>query len=719
MSWKQRIATWLVGDPSKQVQELADLVMDAYRMGPALVTPEEMVHRLGEMDSQYLDLLIRTFIQHVPVGLGSDDTEAVRVRVIEESRRMMVSDVLTEHITGLWTDFGFGLRVDIAPRDKKAVKVWDEYWKATRNSPVLNPREIHTLSDDLLTDGEFFFVYFVSTLDGTSTVRTIPSEQIKGKITDPDDDKVVLYWKREWTPKGESAPRTRYYADWQASEEDLARANLPEGAKLGHDGRQNTVSVVQAVQHKKRNGRGWPLMKSAFPWSHAYKEFLEDRAAVAKAAASFLDKVKVKGGERALTAFMQKFASTLQTSDKGYETNPAPAAGSTWLENEAVERTRMSMSTGASDAEKDGGAILAQATLGGRVFPHWAGRGEAFRLATATQMETPVLRAFNRYQLFWSSVWSDMVKIVLTMAERYGSPRRKFKTYEADINTDAILQIDLQLVQTLMNALVELSDGGLIDVTAAQAAAHHLMRIALGTLGVANLDEVLGTPRKATDPPISPEPDKEPPESPEDEEEEGDLVEASGYDELGAGVRSYIYGLWSGQTSRGDFVAGMDRVIERRLTQRWLEGARQCGIQPDELTEAERTALTELITGQFQYVLALADEIEENNRESGGKLQPFLNRAPLWANRAQEAYNRGMTMACQDEKLKWVTHNPKPCGSCGRLNSKVKRASYWQERNIRPQAGPNPHLECEGWNCHCELVRTSDPVSRGPLPHLP
>jgi hypothetical protein len=773
MGFRQGLADGLsrliTGDQSSQraaeAQKLADLVMESYRFGPAIIPPEEMVRRLGEMDSQYLDLLVRMFVQNVPI-MGPDDTEMARVTVIKESRSMYTNDVLTGHIIDLWTDFGFGMTVDIVPREKSAVKVWDEFWKAPRNRPVLNPRDIHGLSRDILTDGEVFFVFFVSTLDGTATLRTIPSEQMIDRVTDPDDGQTVIYWIREWTPKKDGVSQKVYYRDWTASDEDVIRVHPPEGMKDGADGRSNTTAIVLPAQHKKRNGRGWPLMTAGFPWSRSYRDFLQDRAAVAKAVASIVDKVKIKGNDRTLDVLRRRLESTMASTDRGIEGNPPAVAGSRFLENEGVDLTRMSLTTGAVDAEKDGGAFLNQATIAGRIFPHWAGRGESFRLATATSMETPVLRAFNRYQLFWSSVWEDMVRIILDMAEKYGG-KGTFADKEADVNTDSILQTDLTVVATIIGALDDLYSAGLITEQTAAPAADQLIRMSLSTLGVKDLDAVIGTARTFEDIPETPEPDPNqqpqfdqngnpiPPNQNGNPPANGNgngnpggsgngnpktsnrpaeirstveslldlfarkLIERSAEDELETGVRSYIRGLWSGEMERFEFVSGMSRLMERRLTEAWIEGAEEVGIKADELTEEELAALTQLIADEFQYILNIASDIEDNSREKGGALGPLISRAVLWGNRAVEARNKGKLYAQNNPKLKWVSKGKNPCTSCRKLNGKVKRASYWREKGISPQDPENSHLECEGWHCHCEMQPTDEALSKGPLPSLP
>jgi len=113
------------------------------------------------------------------------------------------------------------------------------------------------------------------------------------------------------------------------------------------------------------------------------------------------------------------------------------------------------------------------------VFPHWLGRGEAFRLATASAMAQPVLKAFRRYQLWWADVWRDLVDLVLTMKELHGG--EKYESHKATVSTDAEVEADIGVMSA---ALVEMFDRGLVPSPEA-------MRIALTLLGVPNVEEVL------------------------------------------------------------------------------------------------------------------------------------------------------------------------------------------------------------------------------------
>mgnify|MGYP001567339131 CR=1 FL=1 len=179
-----------------------------------------------------------------------------------------------------------------------------------------------------------------------------------------------------------------------------------------------------------------------------------------------------------------------------------------------------------------------------------------------------------------------------------------------------------------------------------------------------------------------------------------------------ASVRSSVRGLWSGTLSRSQFNSALSSAIKRHLQVAWLEGAKDCGIAADELSEDETSALAEFIAEQIGYISGFAGAIREGDKVSKGKLQPLFGRAEMWINRYGEAKSKAKVLACGDKKLQWKinVNCSEHCSSCVGLNGKVKRASYWNKTGIAPRSKV---LKCGGWRCCCEFSVTDKPVSRG------
>lgn len=186
-----------------------------------------------------------------------------------------------------------------------------------------------------------------------------------------------------------------------------------------------------------------------------------------------------------------------------------------------------------------------------------------------------------------------------------------------------------------------------------------------------------------------------------------------------SGIRSAIRGLWNGAIDRQQFTDVMTGVIDRGLRFAFAEGAKGCGITPDDYTEAETTALNDAILSEFSHTDSLADAVEAGSKANKGKLDPLFQRAEMWILRYQDVVNRGRVMACGDKKFKWAMGaTEKHCRTCNALSGQVRRGSFWRE-HVLPQNPENPKLECKGYKCRCELQLTTDPVTRGRLPSLP
>lgn len=152
--------------------------------------------------------------------------------------------------------------------------------------------------------------------------------------------------------------------------------------------------------------------------------------------------------------------------------------------------------------------------------------------------------------------------------------------------------------------------------------------------------------------------------------------------------------------------------IQRGLSQAFYEGMKLGGINPEEMTADEILVLDTIIATESSFVANLADDIV-SGRES--PLKNFSNRVSVWAERWSEVKSRAQVMADKDGKFVWVL-NPicQHCDDCLSLAGKVKRGSTWDDSGIYPRSSK---LLCN-IGCKCELEKTTEPLSRGPLPRM-
>jgi hypothetical protein len=454
---------------------------------------------LAEVDAHLVDLVRRLMVNQQGFQ-NTLPTEQDRLLAVSEVRLLSWNDPVTERMMTLWTDYGFGMGWIIKADDEDAQVIWNEYYTARRNKAVLGADSQQELSDTVLRDGEFFFVHFVDVVaGGRVTTRVILTDEVKEIITDPEDKLIPVYYRREFTMPEAGMPTILYYLDMHLDPDDpddamlIARAKLPSGARVAHEEKTGTFAAIQSVAHRRKGInelRGWPMPATGTAWARAYKQFLENRAAVARAVAAVVDKLVAKGGSTAMSVIQAKFNAALDATGRFGVSDP-PMAGGTWLQNEAIDRQRMPLTTGAGDAQIDGGALLSMAALPAGLPPHLMGRGEVVRMAVAEAMDAPIFRQFTRYQSFWTAVWKDLGDFVLRMHEKYSSV--EFSSRDVAVQTDNIKNIDIDDIMTLTTLTLTLVEAGLLaDEDVLQNMAVALMRLAMLTVGIKDPDTILG-----------------------------------------------------------------------------------------------------------------------------------------------------------------------------------------------------------------------------------
>jgi hypothetical protein len=117
MGIREQLSKFLLRGEVTKLRQAANIFSEAYQMGPAMYSPEQLISRLLEFDSQYVDLIARQMQTTGMMGLIDYDSEDNRVRTVQTSRYLYSSDVLIQSMVDMWTDFGFGLNVSILPRD--------------------------------------------------------------------------------------------------------------------------------------------------------------------------------------------------------------------------------------------------------------------------------------------------------------------------------------------------------------------------------------------------------------------------------------------------------------------------------------------------------------------------------------------------------------------------------------------------------------------------
>jgi len=207
------------------------------------------------------------------------------------------------------------------------------------------------------------------------------------------------------------------------------------------------------------------MTATSTPWAMALREFMEDRTALAKAVATFYEDITVKSGSRGVDAVISALSSSLSYTAGAYgETNPVPPAASPFVHNETVGRERMPLTTAAGDAEVDSMILTAMVGLGMGIQPLWLNRPDAAQnRAVARELAAPVLRMWTRHQVFWSSIFGDLVHFVLSMAATYPTSNPQVIENISQIDVDVSLDSPLDAIfSEVIDGVSQIYDRGLL-----------------------------------------------------------------------------------------------------------------------------------------------------------------------------------------------------------------------------------------------------------------
>ncbi len=152
----------------------------------------------------------------------------------------------------------------------------------------------------LATDGEVFAALFTSPKTGWVNVRTFPADEISEVICNPEDKSEPWFYRRVFevvthTDDGVRRPSTReiLYPDV-----DYKPAGRKPPKYAGVDVQWDTPVVHVHVNRPKSWLRGIPDVYSVINWARAYKEFLEQWAALMRSLAKFAWRLTAEGRNR-------------------------------------------------------------------------------------------------------------------------------------------------------------------------------------------------------------------------------------------------------------------------------------------------------------------------------------------------------------------------------------------------------------------------------------
>lgn len=393
---------------------------------------------------------------------GDKDFSREGLRKITRMARLYrLKNPLIVRGVGLKVSFVFGQGVNIQARNADVATIVTRFWDDPKNQAELTSHQaLMAKEDDLQVEANLFFALFVHRQTGHVRVRTIPFDEVDDVIFNPEDGKDPWFYKRVHTRQilniasgvSEARQVTAYHPDWRYRPTD----QIPSIG--GHPVRWEAPVYHVSVNRLSGMRFGVSEVYAALDWARAYKEFLEDWATIVKSYARFAWKGKVKGGATAVASAKTALGTRLGTTN-GAETNPAPAAGSTWIENQGMDLQPI-RTAGATTSADDGRRLLLMVAAAMGVYEHYFGDPSTGNLATAKSMERPMELMFLSRRKLWADVIIAILRYAIeqaaiapggalrgTIAENeYGEPVVDLGDLDTHIDVDfpPLMEKDLQ-----------------------------------------------------------------------------------------------------------------------------------------------------------------------------------------------------------------------------------------------------------------------------------
>lgn len=363
------------------------------------------------------------------VQLGTSDSADAEVAgaidrrgVNRQARWYYYNDPIASQAVTLHNAYVFGRGASFRAADPD-IQTWLEiFWQDARNRASLSRAQAQwRLNTDRQLDGEIFFALYVSTLTGRVTVRTIDPAEIGAVVTAPGDPQTPIYYKRTYRPQTFNFARgeyefgkeiVEYIPDWRnAGPHPTGYVQWPPSTEI----------YLMHICTNPLGGRGLTHLATGLPWIKALKGFMEDRATLTLALATFAFKQKIKGNRTALQRVIQQWGQ-FEMGERyglGGEGTERRQGAQTFIENEGSTLEQLKTDSGAVNAYQDMRMFKQMAGIGaGGIFEHYLGTPDA-NLAIATAMELPMLKMFEFEQQLWEDVLGDILAFVVQQGVRF------------------------------------------------------------------------------------------------------------------------------------------------------------------------------------------------------------------------------------------------------------------------------------------------------------
>jgi hypothetical protein len=311
------------------------------------------------------------------------DYLAMHARAFE----MVNHNALASCVTKLLQRFTLGRGVSFHIKHPQTRAIWQEFWERNRMRARL--REI---ARDLTWQGEIMLRLYDKPKNGYISVRVLDCSTCWEIVTDPEDFEHVYYYHFQWpTP----------YQIWVSGQIPVSRYIIQQipPTNIMH------MKINSSSQEKRGRSDLLPVM----PWLKRFNDYYNGITVKAMLEANLVWKIKVKGDQADVDAFLSNPALT-----------QLPPPGGHWIENDAVELSPITaqMTQGGRGSQGIGGQIASIVAASMNLPPEYlnieSGGGSA--RATALVRTDPAVKTIEDRQQLLRELLEDLYDRVITSA---------------------------------------------------------------------------------------------------------------------------------------------------------------------------------------------------------------------------------------------------------------------------------------------------------------
>jgi hypothetical protein len=361
--------------------------------------------------------------------LGDDGgqmfSRAFQVRQSQLARLMYIKNPIIKRAVDVQAQYVFGRGVHIEATDKVVNEVIQAFLSDEDNQKEIASHLSQLEKEiELQCDGNIFFAFFPNARTGHVKMASFPHCEVTEIITDPENKKKPWFYKREWiaettdllTGETKTGRQVVYYPDWKYSPIVKPRAI----GKVRIDWTTPVMHVKSGLFSDQKFGLSEVI--SAIPWAKAYKEFLEDRASVARALSVFAWKATGENGAKGLAKLKQKLGVLSNaTADATGTRLPEGTSGVRVASTIALTKGNdidPVKTAGATINPEEGRRYLLMVAAAFGIPETFFGDVSVGTLATAKSLNRPTEMMFANRQLLWMAVLMAILNYVIDWSIR-------------------------------------------------------------------------------------------------------------------------------------------------------------------------------------------------------------------------------------------------------------------------------------------------------------